>query len=118
MKYESLIQDFLKEFPEIRNIATEKSNSWDSEIPLIHVFFGYVLNPFINQELISLENPILLDRIFQFLEKMAISDDESVHEVLALTILQWIGQDSTRLKNARKMMRPNTLKLSYDIEKA
>ncbi len=116
MKYDNLITEFIVEFPELKERADKESKWWNEEVPLVHVFFGDVLAPFLKTELISLENPRLLNRIFQFLEKMAVSYDEGVQEVLGVTILEWLGDDKKRLEIARKMMGPNTLKMSLEIE--
>jgi hypothetical protein len=117
MNYDNLIQCFLETFPEFKEVATKESKWWDEEIPLVHIFFIYVLNPYLEKEFKNTENPVLLEKIFRFLEKMAISDDEGVQEVLGVTILERLGDDKKILEMAREKMGPNTLKMSHEIEK-
>jgi hypothetical protein len=81
------------------------------------VFFGVVLSSFLVEEgLVKRDNSALLKRIFTFMERMAISKDERVQEVLGVTILERLYGEKKILKRARKIMLPETLKMSYEIE--
>lgn len=121
LTYQNIIELFLKDFPEFRDKAEEDKVFWqeeEDEKPLIHVFFGDILNPFlVNEALIKTDDTALIKRLFQFMEKMSVSKDVKVQEVLGVTILEGLGDDRKILKKARKFMRPETLKMSHEIEK-
>jgi hypothetical protein len=117
MNYESIIEEFLSNFPEFQEKAMKESKWWNGETRLVHVFFGYVLIPFLKKELICKDNSLIIERIFQFLEKMALSSDEGVKEILGVTILESLGDDRTILEKARRKMGDNTIKISREIEK-
>lgn len=82
------------------------------------VFFGDVLNPFLLEELSTMRNRELLQRIFNFLESMAVSGDKEVGWVLTASILERLGDDKIILERARSLMEPETLKLSHEVEKS
>jgi hypothetical protein len=64
-----------------------------------------------------MRHPQLLKRIFDFFERMALSPDNMVPELLTMETLEYLGDDKTILKKARKLMGRETLKLSHEIEK-
>lgn len=117
MTYESLIKEFIGTFPELKDKAEEEAKWWDGEIQLVHVFFSTVLNRFLVKELTSLENPKILARVFNFLESMAVSEDEGVQEVLVVTTLEYLSNYEVAVKNAKPLMLPNTRKLYDAMEK-
>jgi hypothetical protein len=120
MKYETLIEEFIKTFPEFSEIAEQERKWWEGdpgEPPLVHVFFGDILNPYLIKELSSTKNKTLLKRLFDFLELMAVCDDKQVQEVLTDTILERIGGYKEVLKKARSLMGSETLRLSHKVEK-
>lgn len=116
MTYNNLIKEFIENFPELEDAAKEEIKWWESEEPPVHVFFGNVLNPFLIGELSTMETPKLLDRIFDFLEAMAVSDEKDIREVLITTVLERLGDDKKILENARAFMRSKTRKMSDAIE--
>ena len=119
LTYSNLIELFLEEFPEFQKKADEEKDYWhgDDQQARVHVFFNYILIPFLAQEaLVKGENTALLDRIFTFLEKMATSKDDRVRAVLGTAILENLGDDKRILRRTRKIMLPKTLKISKEIE--
>lgn len=120
MKYESLIDEIIEKFPEVRSHA-EQDPWWkaDEEYePNVYVFIGNIINPFIIENLSVLQNEELLKRIFEFLESMAVCEDTEVRNVLTDGILEVLGDDKQILEKARGLMRSNTLRLSHEIERA
>ena len=65
-----------------------------------------------------MNNPQLLGRLFDFMEKMASSADLNINNLLTDNVLEIIGDDKLLLARARKMMGPKTLELSHEIEKS
>jgi hypothetical protein len=115
MKYNTLIDEFLKSFPELMEGTKAFNAKWEPDIP-VHVYFMVVANPYIEQKLKKHDSASLI-HLFVFFESMAQSDDKSVREVLSDTILEKIGDDKNDLEFARKYMGPKTRKLSDDAEK-
>ena len=122
MKYETIVVDFLNEFPEFAEAAERERKYWQSEgeeTPLAYVFFGDVINPYLEGELEKHHrNELLLKRIFDFLERMAISKDDRIRDLLGAGITEVFGDNALRLKNARKYMGPYTRKNSDDMERS
>lgn len=92
----------------------------EGEIPP-HVAFGNILNPYLinllqaNHELTKGEEK-LLDMIFGFIEQMALSNDGDVRNVVSVTVMARLGDDSTVLTNALKYLGEQTQVLSKEIE--
>ncbi|ERK29123.1 DUF7674 family protein [Clostridium intestinale] len=116
MKYCNLSKELIICIPELRTIYEQELELWDGEDPGAHNIFGDVLNPFLIQELRKNIKGELLERIFEFLEKMATSNDVLVKEVLGCTVLERIGDDKAILKKAEKYMKKETKKISEEIE--
>ena len=117
MKYETLIMEFVKSFPELKERSDSEFERWQGDEPPVHVFFGYVLNPFLLEQLTALDNPKLLHRIFEFLELMAESNDENVRDVLIATVLERLGDDKKILESAKIFMKSKTREMSDKVEK-
>ena len=121
MNYETLNYELIKSIPELEKAAKKEFDRWkegEEEEPPQHVFFGYVLNPFLLEKLTTMENPDLLNRVFEFLETMALSGDEDVVGVLTATVLERIGDDKMLLERARPLMGENTLRMSHEVERS
>jgi hypothetical protein len=117
MNYDTLIKEFMAEFPELEDLSKKELDYWKGEDPPVHVFFGNVFNPVIKRELITRKNKTLLKKMFNFLENMSTSQDELVQEVAGVSVLESLGDDNNILKKARSLMGNSTLKMSYEIEK-
>jgi hypothetical protein len=118
MNIDTLITDFIIQFPELEVAAKKELKRWEGEEEVPHdVFFGYILNPFLEKELVSGKNKSFLQRIFSFLEVIALSQDERVRWVLSTTILEKLGDDKKILQKARSLMGSNTLRMSHEVEK-
>jgi len=119
MNYKTLIDEFMNDFPELIELA-EKKPWWkenEEHEPLVHIFAGDIFNPYLIEQLSVGQNEDLLNRIFEFLELMAISEDTFVKEVLTDTILERLGDDKQILEKARAFMRSNTLRMSHEVER-
>jgi hypothetical protein len=120
MKYNDIIDEFINCFPEFEQKSKQEIQKWKKEDPPeppAHVFFAYVLNKQLVEELRSMKNISLLYRIFDFMELMATSGDEDVRGILNATILEYLGDDPKILKKARSLMGTATLKFSEEVEK-
>ena len=119
MKYETLIETIIENIPEIQERANEESRWWqpvDNEEPLVYIFMGNIINPFLIDLLDKMEDQNLIDRVFELFEIMAKSDDNRIRDVLSAGVLEVLGDDPKILEKARSFMRTNTLLLSHETE--
>lgn len=118
MNYNELYDEFLKCFPEDAAILNHQSEELSVErSDGMHVVFGMVVVPFI-LHLIGERNDVKLRRVFEFLEKMAVSDDPLICEVLEFTILEDIvSQGKNVLDYSKAYMKRETLKCCESVEK-
>ena len=107
---DNLDAELLGALPELRERYQALLQWWGEGEPGKHVVFGSVVNPFVDSLLASEENQneTTLRRVFGFLETMAISKDEVVLNVLAVTVCEHLTSDSSLLARARMFMGPFT----------
>lgn len=117
MEYSNLSIELISHVPELRSNYEQELELWDGKDPGAHNIFGDVLNPFLLKLLDENNNKQLLSRIFAFLEKMAISQNKLVQEVLACTVLERIGDDKIILEKAEQFMGEATKKICIEINK-
>jgi hypothetical protein len=113
--HDEFIREFLETFPEFRRAAEEEFFCWKGRQPPLYIFFISVLDPFLVSELESMQDSVLLTRIFDYLEKLSGSDVAGVREALIST-LTWLGNFDGLLEKARNFMGPKMLKLSLEVE--
>lgn len=111
------IELLLESIPEIKQLYNEEINWWDGEFPGLHNIFGNVLNPYLTKLLSEDENTELLKRIFDYIENMATSDDKYVHNVLDVTILEYLDDDKNIRETSLKYMGTNTKEISKKIDR-
>jgi hypothetical protein len=119
MKYEALIEEFINAFPEFSETAKRDRKWWEGdngEQPLVHVFFGDILNKFLvlNCRKIRRKTP---KKLFMFLIRWLFLRPR-VRAVLSDTILEYLGDDKEILKRAMCSNGKTTLKFSHDVEKS
>ncbi len=118
MEYNDLYRVFKQEIPEGLNFlqTMEKENLID-ETDGMHIIFGMIIVPYILY-CIRHENVLEVRKIFSFLERMAVTEDVKVNEVLDFTVLEKLvdeGQDV--IDKCKQYMGINTLKHCEEIEK-
>jgi hypothetical protein len=107
------INQFVDEFEDFKPILKDHIEFNEELLP--HVFLGDCNDLVI--KLIKEGNPPILERLFNFYERMAIDGDEDVKNVLTVSILEVLGDDRKVLNIAYKYMGKETRKASDDIEK-
>lgn len=118
MKYEDLYNDFKRDIFEGKEFyeKKEKENSIDESVGM-HIIFGLVVVPYIIY-LLQIKDISTLKKIFKFLERMAISRDIKVNEVLDFTILEQLADEGHDLLfQCKPYMGTNTLQHCEEIEK-
>ena len=118
MKYDELYKTLKKEIPEGCSFfeVKEKENLID-ETDGIHIAFGMVIVPYILH--IVQNNKILeINKVFSFLEKMAICEDTKIKEVLDFTVLEQLADEGhDTFGQCKQYMKKNTLKHCEEVEK-
>ncbi|MEW4425861.1 hypothetical protein AB1I68_00030 [Paenibacillus pabuli] len=123
LNYKNVVHKMRRLSPVLNTLYIKELNElWteEGEIPP-HVAFGNILNPYLinllqaNHELTKGEEK-LLDMIFGFIEQMALSNDGDVRNVVSVTVMARLGDDSTVLTNALKYLGEQTQVLSKEIE--
>lgn len=119
LTYENVIEEFLFRFPEFKDKAEEEKEWWwyeDNEEPLPHIFFSNVLHDFLIYEIKQTRTQCFCIEP-SFFERMPLSPDDNVADLLTTGTLEYLGDDKWVLDRARKMMGKETLKLSHYIER-
>jgi hypothetical protein len=114
MNKSNLVDQFVNEFENFKILLHEHIEFNNEVLP--HVFFGEC-NDFIMNYLTEDEEKDILEDLFSFYERMATEGDDYVRELLAVTILERIGDDNKILNTAYGYMGQETRKLSDEIEK-
>lgn len=82
----------------------------------MHVVFGMVIVPYI-LHIVQNKKTSEINKVFSFLENMAIYKDTKVNEVLDFTELEQLAdEDSDKLRQCKQYMGINTLKQCEEIE--
>ena len=118
MIYDELYKTLKKEIPEGYSFfeVKEKKNLID-EIDGIHIVFGMVIVPYILH--IVQNNKLLeINKVFSFLENMAICEDVKIRDVLDFTVLEQLADEGhDTFGQCKQYMKKNTLKHCEEVEK-
>lgn len=71
---------------------------------LEHLFFADAINPTLAALLKDNKDKALIQKYIDFIEEMYSDGDEAVRNVVVVTILAYLGDDDTVLKNAYKYL--------------
>lgn len=114
--YENLAEYLLDEFPDLRPRYEAEIKWWGDEKPGPHVVYGDILNPLIVDLLATRQDEERLKRVFDFLERLAKSDDVRVQEVVSVTVCEYLLRNRELLMTARRYMGQTTLRFTDEIE--
>ena len=118
MKYDELYKTFKEEISEGYSFfeIKEKENLID-ETDGMHVVFGMVIVPYILY-IVQNNKMFEINKIFSFLENMAICEDVKIKEVLDFTVLeQLVDERQDVLGQCKQYMKKNTLEHCEEVEK-
>ena len=118
MKYDELYKTFKEEISEGYTFfeVKEKENLID-ETDGMHTAFGMVIVPYI-LHIVQNNRLLEINKVFSFLENMAICDDAKIKEVLDFTVLeQLVDEGHDILGQCKQYMGKNTLMHCEEIEK-
>lgn len=117
MEYKLLYREFQKTFPELndRLNSISKEKNVDDEDGM-HIIFGIVVTELIANLIVSDDSEELL-KVFSFLEKMAISENSEICEVLEFSLLEdFISRGKDYLSKCKKFMQEETLRCCLTVE--
>jgi hypothetical protein len=106
--------------PELRAALDRELLWWsgDAAAPPQHIIFGSVLVPFLVDKLrAGQEDDEAVQRAFTFVERLATCGDDEAANLVYATIAAELGDDRVVLQRARRVMGPETLRLSRQVEK-
>lgn len=118
MKYDELYKAFKEEIPEGLSFfeIKEKENLIDGTDG-VHIAFGMVIVPYI-LHIVQNEKTMEINKVFSFLENMAMCEDIKVNEVLDFTVLEQLADEGhDMLEQCKKYMKKNTIQHCEEIEK-
>ena len=120
MILEGLDQAFLAEFPEFTDSYKREFDYWvDWErAPGSYLVFGLVVFPNLISLLDSGKDDQLTRRLFEFLERMSLSKDLYVLDLLNLEVIHKLLHDPDRLRKAWPYMGRKTREVAGDAAKA
>lgn len=98
-------------------LRLKKKENLIDETDGIHIVFGMVIVPYI-LNIVQNNKMLEINKVFLFLENMAICEDIKIKEVLDFTVLEQLvdeGQDI--LEQCKQYMKKNTLKHCEEVEK-
>ena len=118
MQYDELYEAFKKEIPEgVSFLKIKEKENMIDETDGIHIAFGMAVVPYI---LYIVQNKKMLEinKVFLFLENMAMCEDIKVNEVLDFTVLEKLADEGhDTLELCKQYMEKNTLKHCEEVEK-
>lgn len=106
MKYDELYKSFKEEIPEGCSFfeVKEKENLID-ETDGIHIVFGMVIVLYI-LHIVQNNKMLEINKVFSYLENMAISEDVKIKEVLDFTVLeQLVDEGNDTLGQCKRYMK-------------
>lgn len=118
MKYDELYKKFKEEISEDYSFFEIKENeNRIDETDGMHIVFGMIIVPYILY-IVQNDKMTEINKVFAFLENMAICEDVKVKEVLDFTVLeQLVDEGHDTLEQCKQYMGENTLKHCEEIEK-
>ena len=115
--YLGIVNDLLKEFPEIsknyaKEIAWIKDTFKGQETGGQTIYFDRCFCDYIGQLLIDeCQDNIQIEKVFTFLEDMAVSEDQEVRNLLQVTVLEYLRSWYLLQNESEKRMLPETKKI-------
>lgn len=92
LDYGRLNEALVAALPELREAYDAEVAQWRGEPVPTHCMFGFVLDPYLSRVLAE-EDEASVSRVFEFLERMALSPDSDVVDVLSDTVLEHLRDE-------------------------
>ena len=121
--YPEIVNDLLKEFPEIsKNYEEEitwiKDTFQNQEAKGQTIYFDRCFCDYIGRLLMNkYQDNIKIEKVFAFLENMAVSEDQEVRNLLQVTVLEYLRSWYLLQNRSEKLMLTETKKI-FDCVKS
>lgn len=120
--YFGIVNDLLKEFPEIsKNYAEEiawiKDTFKGQETGGQTIYFDRCFCDYIGHLLVDeRQDNIKIEKVFSFLEDMAVSEEQEVKNLLQVTVLEYLCSWYLLQRESEKFMLPETKKIFAHVK--
>ena len=120
--YLEIVNDLLKEFPEIsKNYEEEitwiKDTFQNQETGGQTIYFDRCFCDYIGRLLMNkCQDNIKIEKVFAFLENMAVSEDQEVRNLLQVTVLEYLRSWYLLQNKSEKLMLPETKKIFAHVK--
>lgn len=113
MTKEHFAEELVRRFPEYREVYEDHLNAYGEVLG--HVFFCE-LNPILSSLLRENQDRARIRRYIDFLEEMYREGDGDVRNIVQVTILEYLGDDETVLRNAFEYFSEELMLASQAVE--
>ena len=97
----------LEAVPELSDLYRTERERWGAETPPPHVVFEDLLDPLIRKALAAGDSRIL-ERVFDFLERLSSSNDPQLHDLVAVAVCERLSEDPVEVARLRRYMGRRT----------
>ena len=111
---EQLAEEFIMLFPDYK--ADYDKHLSDYSTLLGHVFFGDAIDGPLTTLLKSNHDKETIKKYVSFIEHMFVHGNDDVKNIVVVTILEYLGDDDTVLKNAFSYFSDELIEASKEIE--
>jgi len=114
MSVEHFAKEFIKIFPESEEVYHQHIKDYGELLG--HVFFGNEIDQTLSHLLFENKDIAKIQKYIDFIETMYSTGDDSVQNIVEVTILAYLGDDDTVLKHAFTYFSEDIIKASKSIE--
>ena len=117
IRYTDLNEKFITDrFPELTELVSIETEGFDEFLP--HVVFANVFNGLAVSfmKLDSYKQSDTLKRIFDMYEELASQGDEDTRDLVQVTLLEYLWDESITYERAKELMGENTQELWAQID--
>jgi len=112
INYNTLNDIFMLRFSELTSFFKEQFDFWESDNIPQHCFLGDILNSYVTELLRKNNNKQQIEKVFEFYEEMANSNDWYVKNLLQVTLLEYLWDEKIIFERAVEYMLPETKKIN------
>jgi hypothetical protein len=114
MVYATIIEALFARFPFLEQRYLEEGSYI---FGLAHLCYSFIFVPYI-REVIENKDILVIECVCDFLEDMAICEDELVSELLVVSVLETILSERALIKELKKYLKTETMGWLLYLEKA
>ena len=115
INYNNINNQFMLRFPEFELFFEEQFKLWGAHDIPAHCFLGDILNEYVSGLLRENNNKQQIEKIFNFYEELACSNDLEVRNLLQVTLLEYLWDEVIVHKTALEYMLPETRTINNKV---